>query len=157
MTHSTLFSAFSVRLCVLATGLALMGCDSASSSGGGARSGSSQGESQGGEFVPDPECAYDCVDASETETVCVQTCDDGCQSVVMHREVTGDDFTDVMESVSEQCLDEDIPAPEQLWSLSCELIYGASESEGVDEEGDCDEGFSAEACEVALDLCLPAG
>lgn len=150
MTPSTLFSTFSVRLCVLATGLALIGCDSASNSSGGARSGSSQGENQGSEFVPDPECAYDCVDATETETVCVQTCDDGCQSVVMHREVVTDDFTDVMESVDEQCLDEGIPAPEQLWTVSCEIIYGASES-------DCDEAFSAEACEVALDLCLPVG
>lgn len=65
----------------------------------------------------------------------MQTCDDGCQSVVMHREVVTDDFTEVMESVDEQCIDEQIPAPEQLRTLSCESIYGAP-------EGDCDEGFS---------------
>ncbi len=150
MSHSTLFSTLSMRLCVLAAGLVFIGCEPESNSGGGARSGSNQGDGQGevgGGFSPDPDCAYDCVEVGGTETVCLQTCDDGCQTLVMRQEVVTGESTDVTETAGGHCPGQ-FPAP-GLWELTCEIFYGATES-------DCDETYSEQACEVALDLCLPA-
>lgn len=157
MTPFKPFSTRSFHLCVLVAALGMAGCDSSSDSNGGARSGANQADDSaqvGGGFSPDPDCSYDCVDASGNETVCVQACPDSCQTIVMRREVGGNNSIDVTESSSEQCPDNfpDDSSGLQLWWLTCDILYRSSDPE---HEGDCDEIFSAEACGVAFDLCLP--
>lgn len=151
----TRFQPFSrLSLCVLAAALGLLGCDSSSESSGGARSGAAMDDESaqvGGGFTPDPSCSYDCVEASDSETVCVQTCPDSCQTIVMRQQTSGNGSVDVTESSSEHCPDQ-FPEP-QLWALTCEILYASSDPE---HEGDCDEMFSPQACEAAFDLCLPA-
>ncbi|MBV1862502.1 MAG: hypothetical protein KUG77_29035, partial [Nannocystaceae bacterium] len=138
-----------VPLFALAAGLLVSGCDAGSGPGAGARSGSNSDEGPGevgGGFVPSPDCSYDCVDATEDETVCVQTCADDCRTTVLRRVKTSLGSVDVIESQHELC-PEQLPAPE-LWPLTCELLYSGWNS-------DCEESHSAQACEVAFDLCLP--
>ncbi len=161
MTPFKLLPKLPLALCVLAAALGLGGCDSPSDSSGGARSGLN--EADGSSFTPDPECSYSCVDPNGDEMVCIQTCPDSCQTIVMRREVGDDDATDVTEASGEMCLDS-LPDDDTgllLWSETCELTYGPSDPSYGPSEFDelnegCDDIFSAEACEVALDLCLSA-
>lgn len=150
MAHSTLFSTLTLPFCALVAGLLLGGCDREAGADGGARSASNPegGVAEvGGGFIPSPDCSYDCIDATENETVCVQACANDCQTTVLRREDSDGGSVAVTESSHELCPDE-LPAPE-LWSLTCEILYSASNS-------DCEETYSAEACLAALDLCLPA-
>ncbi|MCR9163237.1 MAG: hypothetical protein ACE37F_23405 [Nannocystaceae bacterium] len=142
-----------MTLCILVGSLSLAACDSSSGGPSDERSGANSADGAGavgGGFSPDPECAYDCVEATETETVCVQTCANDCRTVVMRREVDDGWSRDVSESLSEHCPDH-FPEP-QLWPKTCEILYGETDS---DFEGDCDESYSGAACQAALDLCLP--
>lgn len=151
MAHFPLFSALTLPLYAFAAGLLLAGCDPASGSEDGARSASNPEDGVaevGGGFVPSPNCAYDCIEATDRETVCVQTCANDCKTTVLRREDAGGGSIAVTESAHELCPDQ-LPAPE-LWLLTCEIMYSASQS-------DCEETYSAEACLAAFDLCLPPG
>ena len=153
MFHSTSFPTLALKLCIITGVLSLAACDSNAGAPSGERSGANADDGAGavgGGFSPDPECSYDCVDATGTETVCLQSCGNDCRTVVMRREVTDGNAVDVTESQSEHCPHQ-FPEP-QLWALTCEILYGTSDPKF---EGDCDERYSAAACQVAFDLCLP--
>jgi hypothetical protein len=107
----------------------------------------SQSAEVGGGFVPDPDCAYDCEVLSAGESACAQRCEDGCATLVLRAEHRDDGSVSVTETQMTLCADS-LPDP-SLWDLTCDITYGAA-SEGMCE----DQGFSADACAAAYDLCL---